>query len=267
KKMKIKSIWGNFSIPSDIHEDTSTMERADLIIISSKITKPEEDVKKYNLMIKKIIKKDSSILVLQNGINIEEYLSKFFPKNPIMGGLAFTCINREKKGNINHLDYGLIKIGALNSNYNSLTKRVVELFLSAGIETSYSTNLRRARYEKLLWNVPFNTLSVICYLLTDGLISSKYSKKLSEELMKEVKFLAESEGIKIKNKDIHSMIDKTEKMKPYKTSMYLDYLNKNPLETDVILGELLKISKKQKVDIPRIETVYLILKRLEEKYL
>ena len=73
--------------------------------------------------------------------------------------------------------------------------------------------------------------------------------------------------VTIKNTDIRAMIEKTEKMKPYHTSMLLDYLSKSRLETEVILGELLVIAKKQRVRIPKIEAMYLILKRLEEKNL
>jgi 2-dehydropantoate 2-reductase len=267
RQLKIFSVWGDFTIKPNIFPDTNDMNPVDLIIISNKIIAPLKDVENYKKSLQKISHKKTVFLVLQNGINIEEYLSEYFPDNPILGGLAFTCINREKKGVIRHLDYGLVKIGSLRSKHNSIAKDVVNLMLSAGIQSEYSPNLRKARYEKLLWNVPFNSLSVVLSLLTDKLVGFTESRKLAYDLMKEVQKLAKKEKISIKESDIQSMLDKTEKMKPYHTSMYLDFLQKKNMESDAILGELLKIARKYKTEIPKIETMYLLLKSLEQRNL
>ncbi len=265
RQLKILSVWGDFTIKANVYPDTTQMDPVDLIIISNKIISPLEDVQNYKTSLQKISHKKTIFLVLQNGINIEEYLSQYFPDNPILGGLAFTCINREKKGVIRHLDYGLVKIGALHSKHNSVAKEIVNLMLSAGIQSEFAPKLRKARYEKLLWNVPFNSLSVVLSLLTDKLVGFSESRKLAYELMKEVQLLAKKEKISIQEADIQSMLDKTEKMKPYHTSMYLDFLHKKPMESDAILGELLKIGKKHKTELPKIETMYLLLKSLEHK--
>lgn len=266
KKMNIKSVWGNFDFLISTHADTSSMQKADLIIISAKCCNPEEDVIHYSKLIQNILRQNTIILVLQNGINIEEKLSKLFPKNPILGGLAFTCINRISPSEIHHIDYGQIKIGPVDKKFIKEAKQIVQIFSDAGIDTLLEKNLRKARYEKLLWNVPFNSLSVIGNKSsTKEIIEFEPLFNLSKKLMLEVISVAKSEGIQLKKSIVDEMLEKTKKMKPYKTSMLLDYEKGNKMEVESILGEIYRNGQKKKLSLPNIEYTYRILQFLNRE--
>lgn len=256
RKIQIKSIWGDFDIIADFYSDISQINPADLIILS---TKALETISSGSL-IHSVIHEKSIILVLQNGINEEEELSKKYPQNPVMGGLAFTCINRMSPNEIHHIDYGTIKIGALNPDHNQLASELVEFFKSAGIQTIYGEPLRLLRWQKLLWNIPYNSLSVAAGMITtEQIIEDEKLNDLSHKMMKEVQQIALSEGIHLSNHEIETMQKNTRKMKPYKTSMMIDYQKKRPMEIESILGEPLRIAKKNKVNVPIIETIYSLL--------
>ncbi len=257
-KIKIKSIWGDFEIQVKVFSQTTGMSLSDLVIISTKVTNLQEDAKKILVLIQPIIHEKTILLFLQNGINMEETISKKI-KNPILGGLAFTCINRRSPNVIHHLDYGLVKIGALNSAHKKIAREVVNLFQNAKIEVQFTNDLRRSRFEKLLWNVPFNSLSVICNTNTKILIQNQNIKKLCYELMNEVRMIANHEGKKITQTMIKEMIQRTENMQPYKTSMLLDYESKKKMEVDAILGQLVSLAKKYKLFTPHLNSIYAIL--------
>lgn len=268
--IKIKSIWGNFEINANVFRDTQKMNLADLIIISTKIIPSQKILE----LIKPILKQNSIILFLQNGINQEENLKKEIQKSKdlkkknliILGGLAFTCINRISPEEIEHIDYGLVKIGSLEKKENNSAKEVVKIFRNSGIECEFIPNLRKARWEKLLWNIAFNTLSVIGQkVTTDLLVSSEHTLFLAKNLMKEIILIAEKEKNSPGRKKIQEMIEKTLKMKPYKTSMLIDYENKKPLEIEGILGEPLKIAKKYKIETPHLNFSYHLLKFLDQQ--
>jgi 2-dehydropantoate 2-reductase len=234
------------------------MDTADFIIIATKVTNPEKDAPQLLGLMKPILGPSTVVLFLQNGINMEERISKHI-SNPILGGLAFTCINRLKPNLIHHIDYGLIKIGALRKKENSIAKEIVEVFLQSGIETIHAPDLRQARYEKLLWNVPFNSLSVLCATDTEQLIANPETKELARKLMEETRSIAKKEGKKITGKMIDEMIKKTESMKPYKTSMLIDFESKKKMEVESILGELIRLAKEYKIPVPYLETIYKLL--------
>ncbi len=261
----IKSKWGDYKLPLKFFDSTYKMKKSDLILITLKAL-PEISV--YDL-IKPIIKDNSIILFLQNGINQEEKFKEKAGKDIIiLGGLAFTCINRVSKYEVHHLDYGNIKIGSLEKRHRNIAKQVVEIFNQASIPAEFVKNLRKARWEKLLWNIAFNTLSVIGnYADTKELIGSYHSQYLARKLMKEILKIAEFEDLLPgkKKKIIQMMMERTQKMEPYRTSMLLDYQNKLPMEIEAIVGEPLRLAQKYKIDTPYLEFCYYILKFLENK--
>jgi 2-dehydropantoate 2-reductase len=268
KAMHVKSVWGDFDFPIQVYSDINSMDKADFIIISAKSCNPQRDLIQYSTLIKKIRKQNSIILVLQNGINMEEKLGKVFPKNPILGGLAFTCINRITHEEIHHIDYGQIKIGSLQKKFEKEAKLITKIFLEAGIDTKYEKNLRKARYEKLLWNVPFNSLSVIGNKSsTKEIIEFKPLFDLAKKLMLEVRSIAKKENIDLKKSLIDEMLERTKKMKPYKTSMLLDFENGNTMEVESILGEIYRNGKSLKAITPHLDYTYSVMQFLNRKHL
>ena len=65
-------------------------------------------VKSYALeackeLVKGCMGPQTRILAVVNGFGIESCLASDFPHDKIFGGMAFTCINRESDGEVNHL--------------------------------------------------------------------------------------------------------------------------------------------------------------------
>ena len=269
-RLKIKSIWGDFEVSIKVFDDTKKMQIPDLIIVSTKLL---PDIPMIEI-IQPLLKENSLILFLQNGINQEEKFYSFINKNKlykkmnlvILGGLAFTCINRISPKEIHHIDYGKIKIGALLKEHQREAKKIVEIFQSAGIESEYTENLRKARWEKLFWNIAFNTLSVLGnQATTDELIQSPYTEELAKLLMLDIYKIAQHEKNAPNKKIVQDMIERTRKMKPYKTSMLIDFENKKPMEIDAIVGEPLNLAKKYKIDTHYLKFCYNLLKFLDKK--
>ncbi len=260
KRMHIHSVWGDFSIRADTHESTGTMNPADLIIIS---TKALENID-YETILNPIMKDSTVILLLQNGLNADEKLQELFPFQKVLGATAFVCLNRVSPANIQHLAYGRVEIGYLKDEDKEIANELVGLFQSAGVEINLSGSIRELRWKKLLWNVPFNVLSVLLMKAnTREMIDDENVLSLSVELMKEVKTLAGAENIIITDDDIKSMIEKTKIMVPYKTSMLFDFEGHRPMEVEAILGEPLKTARKAGIRAPHMEVLYAELKFLD----
>ena len=252
--LDIESIWKNFSLKIEAFAQTRDMSLADIIIVA---TKNLPDIDLPNL-IRPLIKENSAIICLQNGINQEERLAKAFEHHNIIGALAFTCINREGANLIRHIDYGMLKIAPLKSETD--IQEIATMFEKAGIVCELGNNLRLFRWQKLLWNVPFNPLSVVCGgVTTDLIMGNENLVTLSKCLMKEVQAIAKAEGLEISDLEIDDMIARTRKMQPYKTSMVLDYQSKKAMEVEAILLEPIKIAKNLGVPVPYINQLHAVL--------
>lgn len=235
--LKVDSILGNFTLPEiNAYRQAEDMPVCDVVLVCLKTTNNHRLAE----LIRPLLHANSMIVLIQNGLGLEEDLSIHFPGTPIAGGLAFVCAQKVEPGYIQHLDFGKLVLAPLNSGDSTLLNQVVSDFKQSGIVSEFMADLKFARWQKLVWNVPFNGLTVALNTTTDRLVIQENSRKLVHELMLEVIGAANSCGVPLKDNLAEQMIDMTLKMKPYAPSMKLDYDFGRPLEIDAIYSRPIK---------------------------
>lgn len=262
----IESKDGDFNLPQvNAYDDVKNMPKCDVVVVALKTTQNHLLPK----MLPSVVKENGVVLVLQNGFGIEAEIAEIVGSN-IIGGLCFLCSNKIAPGHIHHLDYGQIKLGAYAVNYNSVgitdkMQLLKEDFENAGISIELTEDLNQARWQKLVWNIPYNGLSVVLDATTNELMADIHTRKLVEQLMQEVAVAAKSTGRIIDQSFIQMMLDYTVNMKPYRTSMKIDYDENRPLEIEAIFGNPLRKAQEKGVSLPQIECLYTLLKFLDAR--
>jgi 2-dehydropantoate 2-reductase len=94
-------------------------------------------------------------------------------------------------------------------------------------------------------------------------MADQYTRSLVEQLMGEVVAGAAATNRKISDRFIQTMLDYTEKMTPYRTSMKIDYDEGRPLEVEAIVGNPLRVATAAGTDLPLISMLYRQLKFLD----
>ncbi|MBU7586849.1 MAG: putative 2-dehydropantoate 2-reductase [Nostoc sp. TH1S01] len=263
----IESKDGDFTLPQvNAYNDAAKMPQCDVAIVALKTTQNYLLAK----LLPPVIKNNGVVLVLQNGLDIEPEIAQIVSNVTIIGGLCFLCSNKVGQGHIRHLDYGQISLGEYSHNYEAagITKRMQQIandFQNAGIAMELTEDLLLARWQKLVWNIPYNGLSVVLNARTDELMADSYTNQLVEQLMYEVAAGAKSTGRIIADSFIQKMLDYTVKMKPYRTSMKIDYDEQRPLEVEAIIGNSLRKAQAAGVFLPQINCLYNQLKFLDNK--
>ena len=74
--------------------------------------------------------------------------------------------------------------------------------------------------------------------------------------MKEVCLLAKADGYNLTDDVIDKNIEATLNMKPYKTSMLLDFEAKRDMEIEAILGNAISFAEKKNIPVPHMESLY-----------
>lgn len=265
----IESKDGDFQLPQiQAYNNVKKMPSCDVLIIALKTTQNHLLAQ----ILPPLVKDDSIVLVLQNGLGIETEIAQIVSNVNIMGGLCFLCSNKIAPGHIHHLDYGKITLGEYATNYHAVgiterMKAISQDFENAGIEIELTEDLLLGRWKKLMWNIPYNGLSVILDATTDEIMADMYTRTLVEQLMKEVQLGAKSTGRIIPDSFIQTMLDYTVKMKPYRTSMKIDFDENRPLEVEAIVGNPLRIAAENNVSLPLIRCLYQQLKFLDNRNL
>ena len=106
-----------------------------------------------------------------------------------------------------------------------------------------------SRWHKLMWNIPFNGLSVVLDASTKELIDDPDTVALADAIVREVHAAAGTCGFDVPEEAIRKTIDVTRSMVPYDSSMRLDYLNHRPMEVEAIFGNPLReASRRVRID-------------------
>lgn len=206
----------------------------------------------------------TAIILLQNGIEIEEPIARAFPNNEIISALAFICVQRIAPGRIQHLCFGRVTIGLYPGGSSVSVQRLGELFTASSIPCQITESPITARWAKLLWNASFNPISVLAgHATTQAIMSLPESVELVRKVMLEVFEVAAATGHPLPDSAIEANLNATRQMLPYHTSMSLDFKAGRPLESDAILGAAIRAGHRTGVATPCLEGLYTLLKLAE----
>ncbi len=255
--IKIESHLENFHFYPQVIKDLSEYKlHADYVIIATKAL-PSIDL---TAMINNIKHLPKNIVLIQNGIHIENELYKNFPQINLISVLAFVAVSRISSAVVKHFDYGKLIIGNYPNNINDDCWNLINLFRDCGVEIEESQNIIEERWKKLIWNGAFNPVSVLAGGCdTKKLLDNPFCKDLLQKIMKEIIALARLDGFFLEENLIAKNFDLTYKMKPYKTSMLLDFEAKKPMEIEAILGNALTFAQSKSVSTPYLSTIYALL--------
>ena len=252
---------GDFTLPRvNAYRDARDMPRCDVVCVTLKTTQNHL----LPQLLPPVVKDGGAVLVMQNGLGVEEDVAKIVGPQRVMGGLCFLCSNKAGPGHIRHLDYGMVALGEFSKRGVSERMRGIgEDFQRAGIPIQLAENLPAVRWQKLVWNIPYNGLSVILNADTSVLMTDPHTRRLVEAIMREVVTSARACGADPGEGIIARMLEHTEKMTPYRTSMKIDYDERHPMEVETMFGNPLRAAQGAGATAPLIGMLYAELKFLD----
>ncbi len=261
----VESKDGNFELPHiQAYRDVHEMPRCDVVAVALKTTQNHL----LPQLLRPVLKDDSVVLVMQNGLGVEDRVAGIVGPERVMGCLCFLCSYKPGPGHIQHLDYGTIELGehSPDGTPRGITERMRSIgtdFERAAIPVRLGEDLLASRWKKLVWNIPFNGLSVVLNARTDQIMADTHLRALAEALMREVAADATACGHELPAGSIEAMLSYSAKMKPYETSMILDYDRHQPMEIEAIFGEPLRAAQRAGASSPRLEMLCHLLPYLD----
>ncbi|MDX1803498.1 MAG: 2-dehydropantoate 2-reductase [Alcanivorax sp.] len=204
---------------------------------------------------------NTTLVLIENGLDIERELADAFPASPLISCLAFIAVSRTGPGQVHHQAYGQLVMGNFPHGFDSRCKRLGGLFREGGIEVNETEAVVGERWRKCVWNAPFNPLSVLANGAdTLTMLDSPGGEALVRAMMSEVMAVAEADGYPLPVALIEKNIAGTRTMGAYRNSMALDYLHGRPIELDAILGNAVAIAERLGVPVPHLQTVLTTLR-------
>ena len=258
--LQVDSCDGSFHLDDvNVYQHTEDMPPCDVVLVGLKSVNNS----KLQTLLPPLLHDHTLVVLIQNGIGVEEDVQKMFPNVQLAAGLAFICSAKTEPGHVSHQCYGSINLANYSCKDEALMQAVVDEFRQAGIETGL-VEYHEARWKKAVWNMPFNGMTVALHTQTDQLLKHKATRQLIYDQMMEVVRAAQHLGVK--NLDaafVNKMIETTDAMTPYSPSMRLDYDFHRPMEIYYIYTRPLEIAREAGCPMPKLEMLEAELRFLE----
>ena len=235
----------------------------DLVIVAWKATANAH----LESILPPLLHENTQVLTLQNGLGNCEQIARITGPERVLGALCFVCINRTAPATIHHSAGGRMAIGEFQPEEGGRAAELARRFSAAGIQALAVPNLAAAQWEKLIWNIPFNGLSIARGgLTTDLLLACPDTTAEIRRLMTEVVHAARALGHPLADELIESNIRRTLPMGPYKPSSMIDYLAGREVETESIWAEPIRQAEAAGIPMPHTRTLLdQIHQRISEK--
>jgi len=241
------------------YANTTDIGPCDLVIVSIKATGNDSLAK----LLPPLMGPNTLVLTLQNGLGVEEPVAEVVGGEHVLGAICFVGCTRSAPGVVQCSFPGLVMIGEFGRPAQTRTRDVAKIFGKAGVKCVAQDNLEELRWKKLVWNVPFNGLAIAAGgITTDILMADEGLKMLARRLMEEVCDAAAKFGHVIPRAFMDLQFERTNKLGRYSPSSLLDYQAGRPIEVEEIWGEPVRRAKSVGVPVPRLETLYWLIKRL-----
>ncbi|PSN67580.1 2-dehydropantoate 2-reductase [Corynespora cassiicola Philippines] len=211
----------------------------------------------------------TAIVLVQNGIGIEEEYRKAFPQNPIVSGVVYLPTAQRPAGVITHGEIAKLQLGSYPSSSSPEHAQALVNLLQAGETTAeFCEDVQYQRWFKLIVNVSWNPLCALARSTDVQLmVSSPTATDLVRAIMMEVRDIAKAYGHDITKEQVDFQLGRAEARIPtnnaVEPSMLQDVKEGRRMEVEAILGNTLKLAKEKEVECPRIEMLYVLTKALD----
>ncbi|BET66907.1 putative 2-dehydropantoate 2-reductase [Opitutales bacterium ASA1] len=239
--------------PAQVAADTRAIGPVDLVLLGMKATGNEALAE----LLPPLLRERTAILNLQNGLGADEWLADRFGGERILGGLCFVCLNRVGPGRIECYHPGSVALGEYGRVAGERAHAIGQALRDSGVACLVADNLQEMRWRKLVWNVPFNGLSIAAGgITTDRILADTGLRAEVDVLMREVQSAARAFGFVIPDSFLARQLEVTYPMGPYKPSSLVDYLAGRAVEVEAIWGEPLRRARTAGVDTPGLAALY-----------
>lgn len=250
------SISGGITETFYLKADTEICEIPEntLIILTTKAYDSAKAIKQ----IKKLLKKDTVILVLQNGLGNEEVVKCVADdKTKVLRSITAMAAEFFESGRVRFWN------GETIIEQNEIAEEIGEILENSMLKTRLSNDINMEAWNKLVVNCVVNPLSALFHVRNCELVSDSL-KTVRHRIVRECVKVGKAEGITFP-KDLKEKVD--EKISSYTnfSSMYQDVMKGKKTEIDFLNGKVVELGRKHNIPTPVNETLVCLIKFMGEK--
>ncbi|MFQ6073683.1 MAG: ketopantoate reductase family protein [Candidatus Bathyarchaeia archaeon] len=208
--------------------------------------------------IKPLLRKDTVILVLQNGLGIKETVEKVVEgKAEVVRGLVTLAAEFFEPGKISFWQGETI----LESTQTS--ERIAQVFNESGLKTKISDEMKEEIWKKLIVNCVANPLTAILQARNNEIMVDSL-KKVRHRIIQECIAVGRAEGIRLES-DLEECIERKIAGYTNYSSMCQDIMKHKKTEIDFLNAKIVELGRKHDISTPVNEALADLIRFLEAR--
>lgn len=246
----------------------------DFIIVTSKALSASPSTAE---LIQPAVTPGTTIVLIQNGINIEAPFAAIYPDNPILSTVVYLPTTQVQPGIIEHSEVELLHIGTYPAQspapHQDAARAFADLLTRAGASSKLHDDVQAERWSKLLVNASWNSICALTrcrdrQLLEISTQSGDYAGFV-RSVMLEIAATAQAYGYMDVNEalvDLQLGRATSRQLPGIQPSMMADSLAGRNMEVDAIVGNTVKLAKEKGVPTPMLQTIYFLAAGLDRSF-
>lgn len=240
-------------------------------------------------LIAPVVTERTTIVLLQNGVEVETPYRARFPTTPLLSAVTVVSAALVAPAEVVQYRWTRISLGPFTDVYGQAStdeqrqllergtygvRALATLWTEGGIrdvETYDALGLQQVRWHKLSINAAMNASGVLAGCLgNDAMVKDPALRAHIEACMHEVLNAAPKifgQPLPDKFATPEAVLRSTERNVNSQSSMVQDWLARRPLELEAILGNGLRIAEKHGAPMPRLHTMYALLQSAQKGHL
>lgn len=216
----------------------------------------------------------TTIVLIQNGLGIENEYHQAFPDNPLLSCVVYLPATQVQPGVVEMGYIELLQIGAYPAGSPHAipqAEALRALIASVNCHAEVYDDIQEKRWQKLMLNCGWNPVCALARSRDVGVLKScDEAEDFVRQVMLEVAAVAQKMGYHtVDAKAAQVQLDRalqrldTPGIEP---SMMADAMAGRRMEVEAILGAPMRLGKEHGVSVVRLETLYVLCKALDDRF-
>jgi 2-dehydropantoate 2-reductase len=249
---------GTFTVPVQVTDTPSEVAPVDLILFCVKTYDTDAAAES----VRPLIRPDTMLLSLQNGIDNEERIARAAEHTSEIGAVAYVSSAIKAPGVVAQTaGPGKIILGELPGGASARTERLRDVLQRAGITAEVHPDIRVIIWQKFLFICAFSGVTTVTRLPIGTILADPMTHGLFRGTAEEVGAVARASGIDLPADCVEQALTTAAAVEPWgRGSLYHDLAGGRRLELESLNGEVVRRGREHGIETPLNFAIYAALR-------
>lgn len=240
-------------IPAKAVTDIAELHQPDLVLFAVKSGDTDQTAK----TLKPVLKPDSVVLSLQNGVDNPERLRKILSQ-PVIAAAVYVATEMPGPGHVKHNGLGKLIIG--NAPQSAA---LAKLLSDAAVDTTVSDDIDAVQWAKLINNCAYNAMSAVAGIAYGEMVNVEGVRQILTDAVTECVAVARACGVTLPGDVLDKTLGLAAVMPLQQSSTSQDLGRGKPSEIDFLNGFIVRKGLEHGIPTPTNHALQVMVKLVE----